>query len=156
MIMNLLSLYLGHLLPFHFIREIKIRLIEMMHAHVAILTTTAISRALGMNSNVVERTKVSPDTPYLFLEYFVVEAGFEFSLSCTGCRNVHGCLPTTKDDIVFLWSHACRIERRVGDVGFENFEITSSDKLLIISQLQDSSGVCKLTFALLSFEDVRK
>src|SRR3954466_3782702 len=61
-------------------------------------TVTCTSR---MNSDIIERTEMTPNTSDLLLENFVIESGLELSLSCAGGSNVHGGLSTTQDYVVF-------------------------------------------------------
>lgn len=73
---SLLSLLLLDL-----VHEIEIALVEMMHAHVAILATAGVAAALGIDGDGVEGPEVALDAADLVLEDAVVEARFELALA---------------------------------------------------------------------------
>jgi hypothetical protein len=106
------------LLPLDLVHEVKVGLVECMHSHIAILTTTGICIALGMDCNGVQGTEVPSYSPYFILEDLVIEPSLEFSLSSRCCGHIHGCLTTTENNEVFLWCDCCRVERGISNVCF--------------------------------------
>lgn len=100
-----------------------------MDTHVTVLTTGAVDGAERRHGDVVEGTEVASDTADLLLEDLVVEAGFEFSLAGRGGGDVHGCLTTADDDVVFKGGDGGGVEGGVGDVGFHYFEGLGVDEL---------------------------
>lgn len=100
-----------------------------MYTSVTILTTRAVHGTKRADCDVVERTEVTSDTTNLLLENLVVEASFEFSLTSRGSGNIHGCLTTTKNDVVLDGSDGGAVEGSICDIGFEDFEVICSDEL---------------------------
>lgn len=117
------------LLPLDLVHKVKIALIKMMHPHIAILATTRVAPPLRIHSNRIQRPEVSFDSTDFVLEDLVVEARFELALARRSGRHVHGCLAAAEDDKVFLGRDGGGVERGVGDVFFEDFELTGGDKL---------------------------
>lgn len=100
-----------------------------MHAHITVLTTGCISGTLGMNADGVERPEVTTHTTNFILEDLVVETGFEFTLTSGGRGDIHGGLTTTQNHVVFLGGDDGAVEGRVGNVGFEDSEVTGGNEL---------------------------
>jgi hypothetical protein len=106
--------------PLNLVHEVKVWLVEVVYAYVTVLSSTAVSGALGMYGDVVEGTEVTTDTANLLHEDLVVEARFELSLAGRGGSNVHGSLSSSKDNVVFDGGDGGAVKRRVGDVGFKD------------------------------------
>jgi len=117
------------LLPLDLIHKVEVSLVEVMYTNVTILSTAAVSSSLWMDGNVVKRAEVAPHTANLLAEDLVVEPGFELSLSCAGGRDVHGGLTTSEDNIVLDGSDGSAIQRRIGDVGLEDFQTVGGKDL---------------------------
>jgi hypothetical protein len=104
-----------------------------MHTDVAVFSSTAVSGALWVYGDVVERTEVTTHTTNFLHKDLVVEARFEFSLA-GGCGgDVHGSLSSTEDNVVFYGGDGSAVEGCVGDIGFQDIQILSIDKLDNIS-----------------------
>ena len=93
-----------------------------MHTDITILSSAAISSALWVDSDVVQRAEVTPDTPDLLHEDLVVEPCLELSLSGTGCGDVHGGLATTQNHEVLDWCYCGAVERGISDIRLEDFK----------------------------------
>lgn len=106
------------LLLLNLIHEIKIALIEMMHADISILPAARIAAAAGIDGDGVEGPKVALDAADLVLEDAVVEAGFELALARGGGGHVHGGLAAAEDHEGFVGRDGGGVEGGVGDVGF--------------------------------------
>ena len=117
------------LFPLHFVHKVKVALVEVVYTNVTILSTTAVSGALGVNCDVVERTEVASDTANLLAEDLVVETSFELSLTGAGRGDIHGCLSTTENYVVLDGGDGGAVERRVGDVCLEHLEAVGSRDL---------------------------
>lgn len=104
----------------------------MMNADVTVLSSRGIAGAHRVSGDCVQRTEVALDTANLILEDLVVKAGFELSLSGIGGSNVHGCLTTAENYIVFLCGDGCGVEGGVCHVGFEDSEVSGGDDLVIL------------------------
>jgi hypothetical protein len=116
-------------LPLHLVLEVKVRLVKVVHTHVTILTTGTVRGALGVHSDVVQRTEVATYATDFLSEDLVVEARFEFTLAGRGCCDVHGGLSSTEDDVVFYGGDGGAVEGCVGDVGLEDVEGLDVDEL---------------------------
>ena len=117
-------------LPLDFELEIKIRRVEVVDTSITILTTGAVHCSERVDSNIVEGTEMTSDTTNLLLEHFVVETSFELSLTSRGGGDIHGCLTTAEDDVVFDGGDGGAVERGVCDVGLEDLEVVGGDELL--------------------------
>lgn len=101
----------------------------MVYTDVTVLSTRGISRTLGMNANGVQRPEVTTHTADFILKDLVVETGFEFTLA-SGCRgDIHGGLATAQHHVVFLGGDDGAVEGGVGNVGFEDGEVTGGNEL---------------------------
>ena len=98
-----------------------------MHAHVTVLSAAAVSSALWVDGDVVERSEVTPDTTNLLHEDLVVEPRLELSLPRAGGGDVHGGLTTAENNVVLDGRQGSAVERCVGGVGLENFEVGGGD-----------------------------
>jgi hypothetical protein len=128
-----------------------------VHAHVTVLSSTAVSGALGMYGDVVEGTEVTTDTANLLHEDLVVEARFELSLAGRGGGDVHGGLSSSKDNVVFDGGDGGAVEGRVGDVGLQNVELLNVDELGTVSiGGEDCIRLRLRTLAVLSLDAVMK
>lgn len=116
-------------LPLHLVLEVEVGLVEVVHAHVTVLTSGAVRCALGVHSDVVEGTEVTTYTADLLGEDLVVETRFEFTLASRGGCDVHGGLSSAEDDVVFYGGDGGAVERCVGDVGLEEIEGLGIDEL---------------------------
>lgn len=114
----------------HFIHEVEIRLVKMMHPHVPILTTAAVSGALGVHGNIIERAEVTPHTANLLAEDLVVKSSFELSLSRASSRHVHRRLTAAENHIVFHWGDGGTVERRVCGVRLEDLQAIRGENLV--------------------------
>lgn len=121
------------LLTLHLVHEIKVRLVEVMHTHITVFSTRGISRALGVNADGVERPEVTTHTTDFILEDLVVETGFEFTLASGGGGDIHGSLTTTENHVVFLGGDDGAVEGGVGNVGFDDGEVTGGNELYFVS-----------------------
>jgi hypothetical protein len=119
--------------PLNLVHEVKVGLVEVVHAHITVLSSTAVSGALGMYGNVVEGTEVTTDTANLLHEDLVVEARFEFSLASRSGGDVHGSLSSTKDNVVFYGSDGGAVEGCIGDIGFQDVQLFDVDELEAVS-----------------------
>jgi len=102
--------------PLHLVQEVKVWLVEVMYPHVTVLSSAAVSSALRMHGDVVERAEVTPHTTNLLTEDLVVEAGLEFSLACARGCDIHGGLSTSEDNVVFDRGHGGAVEGGVGGI----------------------------------------
>lgn len=142
-----------------------------MHTDVAIFSTAAVSGALRVNCDVVERTEVTPHAANLLTEDLVVEAGFELSLTSASRGDIHSSLSTTENYVVLDGSNGGTVERGIGNVGLEHFDAVGSGDLISKSDLErtnqeferplggtepDDVRGSRLTLAVLSFEAVMK
>jgi hypothetical protein len=116
-------------LPLYFVLEVKVRLVEVVHAHVSVLSTTAVAGALWMYGDVVEGTEVTTHTTDFLHEDLVVEAGFEFTLARRCGSDVHGSLSSSENHVVFYGGDGGAIEGRVGNVRLEDSEVFDIDEL---------------------------
>lgn len=113
----------------HLVCEIKVALVKVVDADVAVLSAAGVAAAGGVGSDGVEGTKVATDAADLVLEDLVVEAGFEFTLAGRGGGDVHGGLATAEDDKVLLAGDGGAVEGGIGGVGLEDLEVASRDEL---------------------------
>lgn len=111
------------------VAEVEESLVEMVDAHVAVLTTTGVALARGVGGDCVEGTEVATDTADLVLEDLVVEAGLEFTLARGRGGDIHGGLATTQNHKVLLRGHGGTVQRRVGGVGLEHLQVAGGDQL---------------------------
>lgn len=128
---------------FNFIHEVKVALVKVVHSDIAIFTTTGVSDTLRMDSNGVERTKVTSYSANLIFEDFVVKSGLKFALTSRGGCHIHGSLTTSQDDKVFAWCDSSRVEWSIGDECLQNFEVAGgkdSSSLVFTS----SDEVCSI------------
>lgn len=116
-------------LPLNLVQEIKVRLVEVVHTHVTVLTTRAVAGALGVDSHVVERTEMATHTTNLLFENLVVETGLKLALASRRGCNIHGSLTTTEDHVVLDRRDGRAVERCVGNIGVQNLEIIRGNKL---------------------------
>lgn len=86
-----------------------------MDSDVAILTSTTVSLALGMDRDRVERSEVTSHTANLLLEDHVVDAGFKATLASSSRGDIHGRLPTSENHKRLGGMDCARVERRVCD-----------------------------------------
>lgn len=107
----------------------------MVYTDVAILTTRGVCRTLGVNPDGVERSEVTTNTADFVLKDPVVETGFEFTLASGRGGDIHGGLTTAQDHVVLLGGDDGAVERRVGDVGFEDGEVTGGQELYLLDRL---------------------
>jgi hypothetical protein len=105
---------------FDFVFEIKVRFIEGVHPHIAILAAAGVAKSLWMHRYRVQWAEVSLDTPNLIFKDLMVKSRLEFALSCRRCRDVHGRLPAPKNHKVLLRCYRSCVERCVGYVGLED------------------------------------
>ena len=101
----------------------------MVHTDVTVLTTRGICRALGVDSDGVERTEVTPDTTDFVFENPVVETSFEFTLASGGGGDIHGGLTSSQNHVILLGCNHGAVHGRVGGIGFEDGEVTSRHEL---------------------------
>lgn len=123
---------LPQLLSLDLVHEIKVGLVKVVHTNVTVLTTGGICCAVGVDVNRVEGTEVASDTANLVLEHLVVETGLEFTLPGGGGCDIHGGLATTQDHVVLFGSDGGAVQGSIGNVCFENGEITRGDELAIV------------------------
>lgn len=130
----------------------------MVHTNVTVLTTRGVCCALGVNTDGVEGTEVTPDTTDFVLENLVVETSLEFTLASGGGSDIHGGLTTSQDHVFLLGRDGGAVKGSVGDVGLEDGEVTGGHELYDISKLFRTSDETKnqRTLAVLSFEAVMK
>lgn len=115
--------------PLNLVHEVEVWLVEVVHAHVTILSSTAVSGALWVHGDVVERTEMTTHTTNLLHEDLVVEAGFKLSLTGRSGGDVHGGLSSTEDNVVFDGCDSGAVEGCVGDVRLEDVELLDVDEL---------------------------
>jgi len=65
----------------------------------------------------------------LLLENLVVETGFEFTLARRCGSDIHSCLSTSQDDIIFLWGDGGAVQGGVCRVSFHDFKVVNIDEL---------------------------
>jgi len=95
----------------------------MMNPDKAIFSARSIARAGGRYSDGVDWTEMPFNSANFFLEDFVPESGFKFTLT-KGCGcNTHGFLATTKEDVWFTECDCCAIQWGFCWVCFQDFEI---------------------------------
>lgn len=111
-----------HLL--YFIHEVEIAFIEVMNPHITILSTAGIASPLGINGDSIERPKMPLDSTDFIFEDLMVEPRFELSLPGGCCCDIHSSLTSSEYDEVFLRRYCRGVQGCVGDVGFEQLEIT--------------------------------
>jgi hypothetical protein len=104
-----------------------------VNANVSVLTTRGVCSACGVDIDSVQRTKVTLHSADFFADNGVPETSLELSLAGGGCGDIHGGLTTTENHEALLWCDACSVEGSIGDVGFEDSEVTRGDELRIIS-----------------------
>ena len=140
----LLLLLLLRRLPLHLVLEVKVRLIEVVHAHVSVLTTRAVRSTLRVHGHVVQRTEVTTYTADFLGEDLVVETGFEFTLSGGGGCDIHGGLSSSEDDVLFYGGDGGAVEGCVGDVGLQDVEGLDVEKLggLVLGGGDEVCAVC--------------
>jgi hypothetical protein len=119
--------------PLNLVHEVKVWLVEVVYAHVTVLSSTAVSGALRVHGDVVEGSKVTTDTANLLHEDLVVETRFKLSLAGRGGSDIHGGLSSTKDNVVFYGRDGGAVERCVGNIGLENGKIFDIDELQTVS-----------------------
>jgi hypothetical protein len=117
------------MLSLHLVHEIKICLIEMMHPYISILATTRISTPLRIRGDRIERTKMAFHAPNFIFKDLVVKTRLKFTLARGGCRHVGGGLTPSEDHEIFFRRDGRGIQRGIGRVSFENFEIAGGDEL---------------------------
>ena len=105
-------------LSFNLVREIKVRLVKLVHAHISILAAAGVSLAVGIRGHRVQRPEVPTHAPNLLLEDLVVEAGLKFSLPRRRGGYIHCSLPASKDHEVLLWGDRGGIKGSIGNIGF--------------------------------------
>jgi hypothetical protein len=76
-------------LPLHLVQEVEVRLVEVVHAHISVLSSAAVAGTLWVYGDVVEGTEVTTHTTDFLRKNFVVKAGLEFSLPSRCSGNVH-------------------------------------------------------------------
>jgi hypothetical protein len=129
------------LLPLDLVQEVKVRLVEVVHAHVTVLTSTAVRGALRVHGDVVEGSEVATDATNLLGEDLVVETGLEFTLAGRGGCDIHGGLATTEDNVVFYGGNGSAVEGCVGNVCLEDGKLFGVDELeRLASVLQQLKG----------------
>ena len=101
----------------------------MVHAHVSVFSSTAVSGSLWVYGDVVERTKVTTDTANLLHEDLVVETSLKFTLAGRGGGDVHSGLATSEDNKVFHRCDSGAVEGSVGGIGFQDGKIIDCDEL---------------------------
>lgn len=116
-----------HLL--HLVLEVEVGLIKVVDTDVTVLTAGSVAGSLGMAGNGVERAEMTADASNLVFEDFVVEAGFELSLSAGGPCDITRLLATTEDDEVLLCCDSARVQGSVRNVGLEDLEGVGLDEL---------------------------
>lgn len=117
------------LLPLNLEREIEVRLVELVHAHISVLSAGCVALAGRVHGDGVERAEMPTDAADLLLEDLVVEARLELSLARRGRRDVHGRLATAEDDKVFLWRDGGGVQGRVSYEGLHDLEVGGVDNL---------------------------
>lgn len=117
------------MLPLDLVHEIKVRLVEVVDTDVTVLTTGGVGGTGGVSVDGVQGTEVATDTADLVLEDLVVETSFEFTLARGGRGDIHGSLTTSQDHVVLLGGDGGAVQGRVGNVGFEDGEVTAGDEL---------------------------
>ena len=116
-------------LPLNLVHEVKVWLVEVVHAHVTVLSSTAVSGSLGVHGDVVERTEVTTYTANLLGKDLVVETRFELTLAGRGGCNIHGGLTSAKDNVVFYRSNGSAVEGSVGNIRFQDIKCLGIDEL---------------------------
>ena len=118
--------------PLDLVHEVKVPLVEVVNADVAVFSAACVALAGGVGGDGVERAEVATDTADLVLENLVVESGLELALAGGGRGDVHGGLATTEDDEILLGRDGGAVEGRVGGVGLHDREVASIDELFIM------------------------
>ena len=97
--LNPLSLHPSNSFPLNLVHKIKIGLLKMMNPHISIFPPTSITLPLRMNSNGIQRTKMSSYPPNFILENLMVKASFKFTLARLCRGDIAGFLATSQDNL---------------------------------------------------------
>ena len=116
-------------LPLHLVHKVKVALVKLVDADVAVLSAAGIAFARRVAGDRVEGTEVTAHAANLLFKNLVVEARLELALTGRGGGDVHGGLATAEDDEVLLGRHGGGVEGGVGDVGLEDLEVLGRDEL---------------------------
>ena len=68
------------MLPLYLVHERKVPLVEVMHPHIPVLTTTGISSSLRIHRDRIQWSKMSLHSAYFLFKNLVIEPRFEFPL----------------------------------------------------------------------------
>ena len=106
-------------LSFDFVKEVKIYLIEMMHSNITVFSSTGVSAALRVCSDVIQRSEMTLHSPNFILEDLMVEPCLELSLSRRSRSDICCRLATSKNNEIFLCSDGSRIQRCISRICLE-------------------------------------